>query len=70
MFNYFGKLKERLQKVFASNGDILIGSEFNFPMINILWQIVAGTRSKRFRENKNKVQNFENLGLTKETQGT
>jgi len=30
--------------VFASDGDILVGSEFNLPMINILWQIVAGTR--------------------------
>ena len=31
--------------MFASNGDILVGSEFNFPMINILWQIVAANRS-------------------------
>ena len=33
-----------LEKVFASSGDVLLGSEFNLPMINTLWQIVAGTR--------------------------
>ena len=33
-----------LEKVFATSGDLLIGSEFNLPMINILWQILAGTR--------------------------
>ena len=46
-YNLLGEKRRRknmLEKVFASNGDILVGSEFNFPMINILWQIVAGTR--------------------------
>ena len=39
------QLNACVKKVFASNGDILVGSEFNFPMINILWQIVAANRS-------------------------
>ena len=57
-----------LEKVFASSGDVLVGSEFNLPMINTLWQIVAGARcASTFIISS--ILNLSNQGWMMETQG-
>ena len=45
------EVDEMLDQVFSCDGDILLGSDFNIPIINILWQMVAG---KRFSANNKK----------------
>ena len=38
------EVDEMLENFFTSGKDILLGSEFNIPIINILWQMVANKR--------------------------
>ena len=38
------EVDEMLETCFSSNEDILLGNDFNMPIINILWQIVANNR--------------------------
>ena len=38
------EIDDIIERYASSRGDVLIESEFNRPMINILWQIVAGRR--------------------------
>ena len=38
------EVEEMIENFFTSNDDILLGSEFNVPIINILWQMVANKR--------------------------
>ena len=38
------EVDEMIENFFSSNDDILLGSEFNIPIINILWQMVANKR--------------------------
>ena len=45
------EVEELIENHFTREEDILLGSEFNIPIINILWQMVA---SKRLSENSEK----------------
>ena len=38
------EVEEIIEQCFSSEEDILLGSDFNIPIINILWQIVANKR--------------------------
>ena len=38
------EVEEMIEHCFSSEEDILLGSDFNIPIINILWQIVANKR--------------------------
>ena len=38
------EVDEMIENFFTSDDDILLGSEFNIPIINILWQMVANKR--------------------------
>lgn len=38
------EVSEMIEKCFSSNGDIVLGADFNVPIINVLWQIVASAR--------------------------
>ena len=42
----------------VKNSDVLVGNDFNIPIINILWQLVAGYRFDK--DNKN-VQNVAEI---------
>jgi len=38
------EIDEIIEQFLASKGDVLLGQDFNLPIINILWQLVAGKR--------------------------
>jgi len=38
------EVMEMIEKCFSGKGDIKMASDFNVPIINVLWQIVAGDR--------------------------
>ncbi len=44
----FLEIDEMIEKYSLEKGDTLIGLDFNLPIINILWQMVA---SSRYRNN-------------------
>ena len=44
------EVDEMVENFFTSDDDILLGSEFNIPIINILWQMVANKRLSRTNE--------------------
>ena len=44
------EVDEMVENFFTSDDDILLGSEFNIPIINILWQMVDNKRLSRTNE--------------------
>ena len=44
------EVDEMLENFFTGDDDILLGSEFNIPIINILWQMVANKRLSETNE--------------------
>ena len=61
--SYRERFELRLIKYFPTlfavkNSDVLVGNDFNIPIINILWQLVAGYRFDK--DNKN-VQNVAEI---------
>ena len=41
------EIDDMVERYSREKGDVLIGSDFNFPIINILWQIVGKAYKKR-----------------------
>jgi cytochrome P450 len=60
------EVDEMIDTCFTSNEDILLGTDFNIPIINVLWQIVA---SKRFSPDKPKDMQLINWVTTIFTTG-
>ena len=48
---------------FLQDSDVLIGQDFNIPIINILWQLVAGYRFDKDNKNVNNVTEIFQEGI-------
>ena len=58
-------LIERYHAAAAQGGDVKIGTDFNIPVINILWQLVAGNRIQLADEKETKLLDMVNSMFTK-----
>ena len=59
------EVDEMIENFFTSDNDILLGSEFNIPIINILWQMVANKRlSETSEKDKRLIESVINIFRT------
>ena len=49
--------------LYLKDSDVLIGQDFNIPIINILWQLVAGYRFEKDNKNVNNVSEIFQEGI-------
>ena len=56
------EVDEMVDSTFSQTGDILLRNDFNIPIINILWQIVANKRMSP-ESSKDRKQSCEMSGI-------
>ena len=57
------KIKTELNIFIIQDSDVLIGQDFNIPIINILWQLVAGYRFEKDNKDVNNVTEIFQEGI-------